>query len=852
MAEYLSVGRDDPLTAKWMRDALLRDDFPTIKDMTTEQRFFPYRFGQALWAYIGGVYGDDAIIQLYRTSLRMGFQPAIRQVLGISPDTLSVQWREAVAEAYEPLMEGRTAPADVGTLILGPDLGAGEQNIAPALSPSGEHVVFTSEKDLFAVDLYLAETATGRIVRKLSSSASDPHSDALRYIDSSGAWSPDGTRFMYVVFAGGGNELVIVRARDGDIERRIELSSDIGAINNPAWAPSGDRIVFSGTRAGLTDLYLFELESEVVTQLTDDRHGDLHPTWSPDGRTIAFASDRGPTTDFRQLTYSDFRISLIDVETREVRTLPLLGDVRHSNPQYGADSNTLFFLSDADGFADVYRTDLSTGAIERVTRVATAVSGITSMSPALSVAGGTMAFSVFYDFGFTIHTLPIDAPGESVVRIADVGAEPGRRLPPPESERVSRVASYLADASTGLPEPGYFTDGESTGYRPSLALDYVGQPSIGIGTDRFGNYVGGGTSAYFSDMLGNKILAMVLQAQGSFKDIGGQAFYADLGNRWNWGIGAGRIPYLSIFQDFVVDEVEGPYIAQFRQRVYQSSVSGSLSYPFSRTRRIEGGLGLTRYSYDIEEDRYFVDGIGRVISVDRRQRDDLEPDPLNLASGSVALVGDNSFFGFVSPIRGGRYRFEIEGTTGSVDFLTAIADWRRYWSPQRNLTVALRGLHIGRYGISGRQEVIRPFFLGYETLIRGYSIESIDVNECSAGASQNNSCPTVNRLQGHRMGVMNFELRVPLIGTEQFGLINFPYLPTELLAFVDAGAAWDDDNPVSWEFSRSSSDRVPVFSTGLAARFNLLGIFILEAYYAHPFQRPDKGAHFGFNLAPGW
>ena len=38
MAEYLSVGRDDPHTAMWMRDAILQDDFPTIQQLTTEAR----------------------------------------------------------------------------------------------------------------------------------------------------------------------------------------------------------------------------------------------------------------------------------------------------------------------------------------------------------------------------------------------------------------------------------------------------------------------------------------------------------------------------------------------------------------------------------------------------------------------------------------------------------------------------------------------------------------------------------------------------------------------------------------------------------------------------------------------
>ena len=45
---------------------------------------------------------------------------------------------------------------------------------------------------------------------------------------------------------------------------------------------------------------------------------------------------------------------------------------------------------------------------------------------------------------------------------------------------------------------------------------------------------------------------------------------------------------------------------------------------------------------------------------------------------------------------------------------------------------------------------------------------------------------------------------------------------------------------------------VPVVSTGVSARMNVLGFMILEAYYAYPWQRPDKGWHWGFNMAPGW
>jgi hypothetical protein len=143
-------------------------------------------------------------------------------------------------------------------------------------------------------------------------------------------------------------------------------------------------------------------------------------------------------------------------------------------------------------------------------------------------------------------------------------------------------------------------------------------------------------------------------------------------------------------------------------------------------------------------------------------------------------------------------------------------------------------------------------FLGYETLIRGYAYESFSGEECAATATTEDSCPPFNRLWAQRLAVANLELRVPFIGVEQYGIINFPFLPTELVLFADGGLSWDDQNPATLEWSRTSAKRTPVFSTGVAARVNLLGFLILETYYAYPWQRPEKGWHWGFNLAPGW
>jgi TolB protein len=58
----------------------------------------------------------------------------------------------------------------------------------------------------------------------------------------------------------------------------------------PSPSPDGTKIAFSSNRNGFWDLYLLDLSSGEVTQLTDTPEYEGAPTWSPDGSFMAFES----------------------------------------------------------------------------------------------------------------------------------------------------------------------------------------------------------------------------------------------------------------------------------------------------------------------------------------------------------------------------------------------------------------------------------------------------------------------------------------------------------------------------------------------------------------------------------
>jgi Tol biopolymer transport system component len=853
MAEYLSLGPINSLTAMWMRGAIqdtTRDTLPSFRQLDNP-RYFPYRYGHALLAYVAGHWGDQVIGQLLRQAgRRRSVDQAIREVLSVTPDELVARWHAEVHSTYEPL-EGETRPPETfGPHIVGAQ-GDNRYNIAPSLSPDGSRMMFLSDRGLFSIDLFLADARTGRIERQVTKSVVDPHLQSLEFIESSGSWAPDGKRFVFSGISQGRPVLVLYDVDRGKRKREIRFR-DLGQVLNPSWSPDGRSIAFSGVSGGLTDLYIYDLESDQLRRLTDDQFADLQPAWSPDGRTLAFATDRF-SSELATLHIGPHSIGLIDVASGRITRVPGAEDVRQLNPQWSPDGTSLYFLSDPDGITNVYEVNLASGQLSQLTDLFTGVSGITETSPALSVAqqSGRMVYSVFRSNGYDLYA--VDAPNAVAVE-RTIAYQPygsaravAAVLPPAKRSRATLVG-LLRDPLLGLPAQSEFP---VQPYRPGLSLTYVGRPSLALGSSQFGTYIGGGASLYFSDILGNHNLVTGLNVQGGLKDVNALVGYQNLSHRLNWGLVAQQTPYVTGAFAEGTSTIDGqPALVdqELRERQTNRDVYGLLSYPFSQVQRIEFQAGFSNVSFDRElRTRAFSLVTGAPIL---DEKVDLPAGrALNFGVASAALVYDNSFFGATGPILGQRYRFEVSPTMGSLGFVGVLGDFRKYFLPVRPFTFATRLMHYGRYGSGGEDLRLQPLFLGYPGLVRGYNYGSFDASECRPTAAAPDACPVFDQLLGSRIVVANAELRFPLFGVLGIGSGYYGAFPLEFTVFGDGGLAWDSQHQSS---VLGSGTRDPVFSAGVGLRINLLGFAIAELDLVRPFDRPGKGWIWQFELQPGF
>lgn len=863
MAEYLSVGKQDSYTSMWMRDAFLNKDIPTLKDLTTSNKYFPYRYGQAFWSYIGSTYGDTVIVPFFKETAKYGYEMAIRRTFGYDDRTLSSLWKTSIENTYRPYLKD-TAQVPVGKKIIDEKNGGSHYNVAPAISPDGKFIAFLSERDLLSIDLFLADARTGKIIRKLSSKSKNGDIDEYNFIESAGAWSPDSKKFAFSVFSAGVNKLVIIDATSGKT-LSMEAMGKVEEFSNITWSPNGNDVAFSGLKEGQNDIYQYNIRTKLLTQLTNDKYSDYQPSYSKDGKSLVFSTDR---TTFDQSSTSvdiTLNMSVMDLASKSITNLDVFDGANNLNPQYSADSKSIYFLSNRDGFRNMYKYSVENKSVEQLTDYFTGISGITEYSPALSVsANDDIVYSYYRAQKYTIYNAKASEFKKQSIGNQEINFD-AASLPPAKSVGVNIINANLNNFERF--ERISKDSIRTIQYQPKFKLDYLSSNGVGASVGRFGTGLSSGIQGVFSDILGRNQIFATAAVNGEIYDFGGQLAYVNQQSRINWGVVGSHIPYVSGSVTAAVENLPGvgqTYIERFDIiRTFEDQFQVFGSYPFSRNHRFETGSGISRYSYRIDRyNNYYGYNTGYSLGSDREKLSKEEAyqtygvyfNPFTTVQVNAAFVGDNSFSGVTSPLDGFRYRVGIENYMGDYKLNALTVDGRRYVRV-KPITIAARVYTYTRFGRD--ESRLYQMYAGYGYLIRGYDANSFYKN----GTSVSGEGFDINQLVGSRLAVANFELRLPFTGPKKLAAVESKFLFSDLNLFFDMGLAYDKNSKVAFRSeprkiggaTTGYYERVPAMSAGVSLRVNVFGYFVLEPYYAIPFQRKDVNLGiFGLVFAPGW
>jgi Tol biopolymer transport system component/subtilase family serine protease/fibronectin type 3 domain-containing protein len=204
---------------------------------------------------------------------------------------------------------------------------------ATALSPSGRYLTFVDGSDLLSL-LDLSTRTVSKIVK-----------DGWF-----GSWAPTGERFVYGYFDENGYlRLGIYDIATGS---SVPLAVDSNLDDtDPFWTMDGSGIVFVSDRGGFYDVWLMNVETGTLTQLTDGRDA-YFPQLSADGEKVSF--------------FEYPNLFVVDLSTGS--TMLVDSNIAYfSMASWSPDSREIAYFSDKNGNGDLYTMEIATATSVQLT-----------------------------------------------------------------------------------------------------------------------------------------------------------------------------------------------------------------------------------------------------------------------------------------------------------------------------------------------------------------------------------------------------------------------------------------------------------------------------------------------------
>ena len=699
---WVNEGLSDYMTGIWrpidlmtVRDAAVADIIPQMTELegyTSGNVRMIYNLGHAVFEFIESRWGKEGIRQ-YLFSLRKsvigGGEDAYMEAFRLTPEEFDQEFDKYLKDRFKPFRD-KERPADYGR-NLAPDPEEspfiGSLSIEP--SPSGDLIAMvTGNRRDRELDIVLISSRDGSIIRNLTSDFDQDY--GFEFIITPGmrfnnvpwlSWAPSGDRLAYFVRREKWRTLIMQNVLTREIDERVELR-DVDDPESPDISPDGTKVAFAALQGGVGDIFIVDLQSREVTNVTKDAFADSGPTWSPDGRSIVYvARISGNEKLFR-----------LDVATGQ-KTQLTFGTHDDSSAQF-LDADTLAFSSTATdpnqpiepalarngSIYNIWTLSLKTGELRQYTD---ALGGNTSVAVlrAGEKAEPRMAFVSYYKGEYELHVLDRRDPLATAAS-ADFGA-PG----PVIDFQAPLAHTLIADNK------------RRKGTFEKMFID--GRPPVNVGVTSSGD-VFGGSAVTFSDVLGDKQFSFYAASISQYRTMAFSFFNA--ARRFNFSVQG--FSQTSFFYGALEGVFYDPaFSGLFLDRdlaVATRTVRGGTAFgiwPIDRYRRLElfGGVmqyreefndpSLEAYSQDFQQQRFGRELFRRGTYV-----------PLG-----VNFVQETTVFREFGPLAGNTMRLSYEVSPAIGDTLgrqTADIDARYYLRLGGTGLLALRAKGFKSFGDS--------------------------------------------------------------------------------------------------------------------------------------------------------
>ena len=242
--------------------------------------------GYSFWNFIDEKYGNKAFNDILTLAENTNnIKKALLYVTGKEYKKLIEEWYAFYKARYETIIT--YLPGDLMPLRYRKYRTFTQPNI----SPNGRYIAYVSN-DEGKIRLWLEDLQSGKRQQLFKAGY---HSD--ENIDTSFpllAWHPNSEILSFILEKEGKIQLYNLDINSG--KKASTYLFDFQKVSSFSYAHKSRKIVLAATRMGKPDIYVYNLFSNTLEQITNDYHTDLNPVFTFDDRQIVFSSNRDNDT----------------------------------------------------------------------------------------------------------------------------------------------------------------------------------------------------------------------------------------------------------------------------------------------------------------------------------------------------------------------------------------------------------------------------------------------------------------------------------------------------------------------------------------------------------------------------